>query len=147
MPESVTKGPRVPWLATALLGWVGLGCSQSAGSPLKSSGASIVYLDAGTDELIDADRDAALVSCTLERATAPSALGCRADWLCPGAGLYTFFCGPLDGATAACYCQTSGGLVVTNSTACATAGGDFTTEAMRACGWSFAFTSRDGGGQ
>jgi hypothetical protein len=38
-------------------------------------------------------------------------------------------------------------VVTTHSPACAADGGDFTTEAMRLCGWSFATTSRDGGGQ
>jgi hypothetical protein len=148
MPASVTKGRRAMGLAAALLGWASLGCGGSAGPAIKIPDGSIVYVDATFDSQTDAaGRDAALVSCTLERTTGPSVFGCQADWSCPGVGLYTFFCGPVDGGAATCYCQTTGGVVTTHSTVCATDGGDFTTEARRLCGWSFAITSRDGGGQ
>jgi hypothetical protein len=150
MSVSLTKQQhRAIWLATALMASVGLGCGgASAAAPRNGQDGSAIYLDAGFDGQTDsAGRDAALVSCTLERTIGPSSFGCRADWSCPGAGLYTFFCGPADAGAATCYCQASGGMAATRSGACTGDGGDFATEAMRACGWPFASTSRDGGGQ
>ncbi len=149
MPTSLSKQQhRAILLGGVLMGWVSLACGANSRPAITAPDGSIVYLDASFDGQTDAaGRDAGLVSCSLARTTRPSALGCRADWSCPGAGLYTFFCGPADGGVTTCYCQTTGGVVTTHSTACATDGGDFTAEAMRVCGWSFAASPRDGGGQ
>lgn len=131
------------------------GCSSDAAEPRSDAG--FIYLDANDDLAEVANDDASMedaspadappLSCALVMTEVSPSAGCRADWSCAGAGLYTFVCGTPDGGASTCYCiaadqtQTSGPI-----DACSGGAAGVRGAAQTLCGWSFAATAVPDGG-
>ena len=133
-------------------------CSPPASAELAPPDAQITYVHDGGDDGGDDDGGAladgqafesAPASCSLIGVVVGASQGCRADWTCAGAGLYTFVCGAAgDGGLSSCYCIGGADTLATGPIDACNAGQDAVgVAAAAACSWTFAIPSSDGGDQ
>ena len=129
-----------------LVGAGGLGaCAGSAAGAAPESDAAITYLDGFADTNGDVDEDGAVGdapvprSCALVSVVASETKGCRADWTCAAAGLYTFVCAPSQAGSSTCFCIVADEPRATGSVNGCT-GGEAGVQLAAAsfCGWPFA---------
>jgi hypothetical protein len=103
---------------------------------------SIVYLHgatAGGSQTVEGQLASGPQSaCRLVRARQNAARGCRADWLCAGSGMHSFFCVPAGELGVRCYCALDEQTVVTGIVDdCGTDEESMSEAARHLCNWKF----------
>ena len=152
-PSGHDKPRKRPWFAVGVAG-----CLLSVAA-CASAIAPAVALDAPSIEYesVDGSIDGggvgdgggvpnAPTGCSLVRATPTSSVACRADWSCPGLGLYSFTCGEPDGGGVVCYCRLNLDLQYSGPGGCGDSVDAVATAAVQVCNWTFLSQPSDGGG-
>jgi len=155
--EVVRNAGKSPASTTVrLLGLVGMLASFAACadgfSRAKASDASTVQHGdaAAVDDGAPPDGSAARgvpAGCSLVEATPTSSVACRADWSCPGFGVYSLTCDQPDGGGVYCYCRLDRDLQRSGAIeSCGTGIDGLTAIAGQLCDWTFLWQPSDGGG-
>jgi hypothetical protein len=85
--------------------------------------------------------------CSLVQAIPTSPVACRADWSCPGFGVYSLTCDQPDGGDVFCYCRLDRDLQKSGAVESCGIGVDgLTATAGQFCDWTFLWQPSDGGG-
>ena len=86
-------------------------------------------------------------ACSLVEATSTSPVACRADWSCPGFGVYSLTCDQPDGGSVYCYCRLDRDVLKSGVVeSCGTSIDGLMATAGQFCDWTFLWQPSDGGG-
>jgi len=138
------KPASLPVFVAGIVGALCAACSSSLSPAGTVDAPSVEYIP--TDgAMVDGS---SAVMCSLVEVAPTSPASCRADWSCPGLGVYSFTCGQADGGSIECYCRLNRDLQKSGLIDSCGIGRDaVVATGERFCGWGFVDQGADGGGQ